>query len=357
MVRVGLIARADNRGLGIESWEFHRHLAPAKTLIVDLSSNSPYDLHPERFDSDAVVVAAEDLGPDTVGPFLDGLDVVWTFETPYWWGPPVFGPEPGLLEQARSQGVATVVRVNPEFFAWATDPERPQPDLFVAPTRWRLPEMQEIAPVRYLPYPVARDRVLYRYRPDSTPPTFLHIAGHPAIHDRNGTLALVQALRLTRQPMRVLIRAQTDLRLRISRLPRTVDLHVETGDVENYWQLYEDGDVLVLPRRFGGQSLPINEALSAGLPVVATDLDPQNRWLPPETLVRTRLHRSFATQGGRIQIGDVDTRRLAATLDRLATNPDEISKLSLAADRLAAKISWERLLPDYRNLLEEVAAR
>jgi glycosyltransferase involved in cell wall biosynthesis len=44
----------------------------------------------------------------------------------------------------------------------------------------------------------------------------------------------------------------------------------------NWWELYDFGDVLLMPRRFGGLCLPIQEAMAAGLAVVALDTEPHD---------------------------------------------------------------------------------
>ena len=45
-MKLGLIARADNGGLGTLSWEFARHLKPHKVLLVE---NGIYQTFPERY--------------------------------------------------------------------------------------------------------------------------------------------------------------------------------------------------------------------------------------------------------------------------------------------------------------------
>ena len=37
-MKLGLIARADNTGLGMQTWEFYRAMKPEKTLVVDISA-------------------------------------------------------------------------------------------------------------------------------------------------------------------------------------------------------------------------------------------------------------------------------------------------------------------------------
>ena len=46
-MRIGIIARYDNSGLGTMCWEYARHLKPAKVLLV---ANGVYQTFPERFE-------------------------------------------------------------------------------------------------------------------------------------------------------------------------------------------------------------------------------------------------------------------------------------------------------------------
>lgn len=54
-MRLGLIVRAVNRGLGVQTWETWRALNPAVTVVIDsLPDRGAWKFYPERF-PDAIV--------------------------------------------------------------------------------------------------------------------------------------------------------------------------------------------------------------------------------------------------------------------------------------------------------------
>lgn len=342
-MKVGLLARADNRGLGLQTWEAYRHLQPTSTIVVDMSANTPYKQHFDRYPGCPVAEPDQLLGAAKRAGWFDGaVDVIFTAETPY---------DYRLYDTARTAGVATVCQVNPEFYRHGREPDLPAPTMAVTPTPWLSDRMPGVA---VLPFPVDRDRCTFRRRPtDPDRVTFLHVAGHRAAYDRNGTSTLLQALARTTVPMRVLVRSQSDLDLGDRTGIDHLDVDLIVDDVPDYWRLYDDGDVLVLPRRYGGQSLPMNEAMSCGLPVIATDLIPQREWLPPATLISTVRRRRFRTQAGLVDAWHGDPTALARTMDRLAADHELVATLSDTADRQADRISWDTLRPRYDDLFEQ----
>lgn len=345
-VRLGLIARADNRGLGIQTYELYRHLQPAKTLVVRMGpQRTPYVEHVDRF-PDARIAdldsAAWQLPDDAIRWLLDDVDVVLTAETPY---------DLRVYEWAQQTGVRTVVQANPEF--WRHDLERhlPRPDLVLNPSGWRLEHM---AGAVHLPHPVARDVLAYRPRDEAT--RFLHVAGHRTSADRQGTILLLQALRNVRTPVQVVIRTQSRLPgMPFRPRPDAAHVTIEQADLDDYATLYDDADVLIAPRRFGGQSLPVNEALACGMPAIVLDRDPDRTWGGVMT-VPARRHRTLRTQGGPVEMAICDPRELARTIDRLARDPHLVQRLSASADRYADTISWDTLLPRYEEVLCNLVA-
>jgi glycosyltransferase involved in cell wall biosynthesis len=119
--------------------------------------------------------------------------------------------------------------------------------------------------------------------------------------------------------------------------------------------LYSAGDLLVMPRKFGGLCLPIGEASAAGMPVLMSDVAPQNGLLAEQLLVPARLDRKAMAKVS-VDVYEVEPRVLAAYVDELAADPNLMFQLSERADRLAEAMSWRRLLPVYMETLETVAA-
>jgi glycosyltransferase involved in cell wall biosynthesis len=342
LVKVGLIARADDRGLGHMTWEFHRHLAPARTLVVREPGAEArgFAPHLDRYPDGLVVRFDGGMLPEAeVRDWLQGLDVLYSAETFYDWH---------LVQWAAEAGVATVLHLMPEFHHHHVPPTT----AVWAPTPWRLQHLP--AYTQLVPVPVATDRF-----PEAAPARagqlrVLHTAGHRAAADRNGTTQLLQALRRTRQPMTVRLATQ-DAALPKAQLPANVTLATEVGGTADYWDLYADADVLVLPRRYGGLCLPVQEAMAAGLAVVLPDCSPNDWW--PALRVTGSQRGNITTAAGQLPLFAADPRRLAAVLDQLATDEELLEAAQLGARAWASLHSWQALAPVYRTELERAAER
>ncbi len=339
-MQVGLIARADDRGLGHMTWEFHRHLAPARTLVVREPGAEARGFHPhlDRYPDATVVRFDGGLLPEAeVRDWLQGLDVLYSAETFYDWH---------LVDWAELAGVATVLHVMPEFHHHHVPPTT----AVWAPTPWRLQHLP--AYTRLVPVPVATDRFPMAAPARAEQLRVLHTAGHRAAADRNGTTQLLQALRRTRQPMAVRLTTQ-DAALPRGALPRTIALQAEVGGRAGYWELYADADVLVLPRRYGGLCLPVQEAMAAGLAVVLPDTSPNDWW--PALLTPGRDRGNITTAAGHLPLFAADPQQLGAQLDQLATEPDLLATLQHASLAWAQAHSWAELAELYRAELARAA--
>ena len=336
-MRLGLIVRADNRGLGNQTWELHRHLKPVKTMIVAYPNISPYRHHMDRYPADSMVVTDTPPWSDALmNAFLDGIDVLLTCETPY---------DYRFFEIARRRGVLTVLQYNWEFFRYIVDTHLPRPDILLAPSEWYIDRVPDAV---YLPLPVARDRLPFRLR--TRVENFLHVAGHPAAHDRNGTGVVLDAARFMRQGgVRVIVHAQRIAQSRI-RPRRVVDLRV--GDISDYPKVYAAGDVFLMPRRYGGQSLAFNEAMACGMVPLISDVSPQREFVPEPLRVPGIARRTFTAQSGEIPIFDTSPQALAQRMDELVTNHSLVELGSRWADAWADAHSWDALLPAYLEVLE-----
>jgi glycosyltransferase involved in cell wall biosynthesis len=353
MTRLGLIARADNSGLGIQTWEFHRHMKPDKTLVIDLSviadSNDHCNKHVylERFPG-AIVHRGLTPPPDVIEEFLADLDVVFTAETFY---------THDLLHRANNRGIKTILQYNYEFLAHLNNPSLLSPTLFAAPSLWHY-FATTLRNKIHLPVPIATDRFPLTEKP-LTASRFLHPVGRPAIHDRNGTEDLIAALPLVRSEITVTFRCQRpgyveSLLAHHDILPN-VTVVVDTSAPEDYWRSYQDIDAVILPRRYGGLCLPANESLGAHVPILMPNIDPNNRLLPEEWLVPAHIAKEFDACN-RIAVHHVAPSTLALAIDGFATDADLYQRAVQQAGRLAQIYSWDSLLPQYQSVIEKVVA-
>lgn len=340
--RVGMMVRGEDRGLGNLTWEAHRHLQPSATMLVDIGrdANQGFTVFEDRYPN--AFRARWHLGPGhfedpaSVREWLDQIDVLYTAETFYDWR---------IVEWAREQGVATVVHVMPEFFK-ADLHNKYRPTAVWTPTPWRIDTLPEHTKV--VPIPVALDRFPPPPATDSEWDELrvLHVAGRRAAADRNGTNLLFQSLRQVTQPMTVTVATQ-DRRLPSGRTSSRVTLRRQLGGITSYADLYADGQVLVMPRRYGGLCLPVQEAMAAGLAVVMGDCEPNGWW--PTIPVGGRFHGEIEAPAGSIPLFETDVAELGQLLDRLSHDREMLWKARCASHAWAVTHDWGSLAPMWRT--------
>lgn len=321
---VGFIARCDNTGLGLESADFVRHVRPEKTLVRVTRKRREF---PERVAGCVTTTFFENVPtPAQADEFLEGLHTLFCIETPYEWG---------IFEKAKQLGIRTILRINYEYLP---DPVPVAPDVMIAPVDWHQPDAAMV-----LPFPVDRDSIPFRRRERAR--TFVHIAGRQGAFGRNGTVELLKAIPRVTSDVRFVIYSQHPLR-RIDD-PR---VHFFIRDFTDRAELYREGDVLVFPRRYGGQALSMNEALSAGMPVMMTDMRPQSSFLPAELLIKpARIGKASFFDKRTVDMAFVEPETIAEKIDEWAEA--DISVFSDHADRYAHSISWTSLGPIYAEIL------
>jgi glycosyltransferase involved in cell wall biosynthesis len=310
-------------------------LKPVRVMLIDSRAfNGPETRqHPEWYDGFDTHVIAGFPSNMQVNRFLYGLSHVLSCELFYNYNLPIL---------AQRRGIRTYLQPNYEFYDALLKPV-PLPDKLLMPSSWHLEDMQQRFPgrVELLPPPTfhqefkeAREKNLVR----TGPRRFLHIVGKPAVHDRAGTQALLDALKHTTASFELVIKAQSPLGLE-------VDDHRVRFDYtspEDQGELYKDFDALVMPRRYGGLSLPVNEALMSALPVLMTDVSPNTHLLPAEWLTPATRAGEFMTRT-MIDLFDADPVALAAKLDEFCYMSDR----DLQAQKARAfDIGYTNFAPD-----------
>ena len=340
--RIGLIARADDRGLGTLTTEFHRHVRPDKTLIV-LTGNPDFPEHPDRFRHGTIYSAklGHDLSLDEhrVREFLADTDVVYTAETFYDWR---------ILDWAREMSVVTVCHGMPELTVQARKRSMAHPDQWWWPTEWMLDRM----PLgRLMPIPSTYKGGLRGALPHDTGPLrVVHPGGKEALADRDGTQTFLDALSYVTEDVEATVFVQ-DRHIESWGLPDNVKLSAR-GAVESRWEMYQDQHLMVLPRRYGGLSLKVHESLESGVPVILPDLEPNRRWPGPRT-PSTRGKRILVPCGP-LRTFNADPRAIAAEIDTLARDRSLLEVEQRQAIAWAEQNSWSALRPDYMRAFRDL---
>jgi hypothetical protein len=224
------------------------------------------------------------------------------------------------------QNIPMVLYVNPELFRGYGSPT------YWAPTDWLVDQLPE--GTRVVPFPVATDRP---YRKGTG---FLHVAGRNAAYDRNGTRPAAAAVRRLGEPLK--LAHQIDM--------PSVRGTRRMGATEHYWDLYAAGGTLVMPRRYGGMCLPVQEALAAGLNVVMTDIEPNSRW--PVMRIPGKRTQVKTVANFPIPAIDVDVEALTEGLRNIEEWAIENEPARVA---WVEANSWDTLTPMWRQALEDAA--
>jgi glycosyltransferase involved in cell wall biosynthesis len=159
----------------------------------------------------------------------------------------------------------------------------------------------------------------------------------------NCTDTVLEAIPLVRNKrIRFAIRSQValklpdDPRLTLIRSPR------------HNWEGYDYGDVLVLPQRLRATSLPMQEAMCAGMPVITTRMPmttgyPVTRIDPAYT--HTLNHPNFKRP---VTAYEIAPAKLAEAIDEMAET--DISRASHLARTYSAQWGWDVVGPQIKAL-------
>lgn len=327
-VKIGIVARCDWSGLGVMTFDFFRNFIVSKVLVVGGGYQNDFS----RFDgyegTESRVCALQTPGNEDMDWLLDGVDMVVTFETPYNWN---------IYTKAKEKGVKSVLI---PMFEWTPVKEKmpSEPDLYLCPSKVDFDEIE--GEKVYLPTPVNRSLVPFKERTEAK--TFIFNNGHGGWGGRNSIQEFFQALPFVKSDVKFKVRSQVpfDGAINDSRV------EVQMGDLP-YEQLWNEGDIYVHLHKFDGLSLPLNEALAAGMPVIALNKAPHNEFLPKELLVPVEAKPTIMV-GRPTESAIINPLKVAEMIDKVANmTSEEIKALSQTSNNLAQSISWDVLKGQY----------
>ncbi len=310
-LKIGLIARCERaRGLAIQSRNFYDHMPVDRVLLVRMPTPD-CDERPDWYPGATQLpsLPGHTLDRAAVEAWMEGLDVVFTVETPYDWS---------LPHWARRMGVKTIIQGNPEFVRHG-QPEyehHAHPDAWWWPTSWRLDQL----PLgRVMPVPMP-DVVSAQARdPHAAGPLrAFHVTGKRAFGDRNGTDVVINALRALGRDVEFTMFGLDHCLPPIDTARSQVQLTVRNEGVEDRWEMYDDQHLLVLPRRYAGLCLPALEAAAAGCAVMMTGCSPNLELA--SLLVQPAASRKIRVAAGEIRSNDVSHIDLAMRISDIAAN-------------------------------------
>ena len=324
-MRLGIIARSDNTGLGNQTRELVNMLNPDKILLIDSAPFNKNKQHPEWYEGYNFYSTKGGM-PTTkeIMWFLKDVDVVISCETFY---------HLDFVDLARQQGTKTILQYNYELFGNLTNPNWSLPDVLLSPSLWNIEIVKEKfgskCEVIHLPPPT--NEFLFNKTKDNNllkdHNRILHIAGKKAAKDRNGTESIFEMIKHSKEDYELVIKSQTpfDTNCKDSRVK------IEIGNPDSREAMYDGFDAMILPRRYAGLCLPMNEALLSALPVFMTNVSPNNTILPKDWLIESTKIGSFRTKS-MVDIYNISPDKFANVVDSYikSNNKKEVKEKALS---------------------------
>lgn len=323
-MRLGIIARSDNTGLGNQTRELVYMLNPEKVMLINSRPFNKNQQHPEWYEKYNCQHVRGFPNSSDIQAFIRNLDGVLTCETFY---------GTSFIPIAKKKKVKTFLQYNYEFLDYLQKPNLELPDVLIAPSLWGFEAITEAfgnkAKVLHLPPPSTPD-LFSKAKTENMSKDYkrlLHVGGKAAHMDRNGTNTIIEMLKYSKADYEIVIKSQSplDINTKDSRLS------IDTSSPENREDLYFGFDAMVLPRRYAGLCLPMNEALLSGLPVFMTDISPNNNVLPKEWLVKSSKVNEFMART-MIDVYEADPEQLADLVDNYINNTNKIELKQKAFD-------------------------
>jgi glycosyltransferase involved in cell wall biosynthesis len=345
-VKIGIIVRSDNTGLGNQTLELTKMLNPHRVLLIDSSPFNGNTQYPERYSGYSVINSFGFPSDEIVSDFLEGLDIVFSCEVFY---------SDQLINMAKSKGIKTVLQYNYELFPNIVYRELPLADVLIAPSQWNIEKVERLfkhrSKIVFLPPPTNSElfQEASKNNLSKTHNKILHIAGKRAAKDRNGTDLVIQMLKNSRADYQLVIKSQTEINVGL----RDSRLVVEIGNTENREDMYSGFDGMLLPRRYAGLCLPMNEALMSALPVFMTDISPNNLILPKEWMFKA-VSLGLLSSKTKVELYSAAPNTIAMYIDSYVNSSDKIDKKTMALNLGQERFSTNSLKEKYLELLNSL---
>lgn len=344
-MRWGLVARPElNRGLGVQTASIAEHLHPDKILTVILPESGK-DMS-QQWAGDATVFFNKGRFYDIESAinWAKGLDVVLSVETFYDTRFPAALPK---------MWTKSVLYGNPEFHA----PHLFTPDAYWWPTSWLRNKITR-GPIVPMGVDPGQAKAAGCY--DSGPLRVIHPIGRPALGDRNGTKLVLEALRFITEPVHLTITALHSCdaldawALGQYEIGPNVTVDVEIGGADDRWGVYEGQHVFLLPRRYGGNCLPAQEAAACGLALLMSDCSPNAEY--PGYLMASSKHSVETMPVGQVHSWRTPPSTIGRTINHFASRRDQLCKMQEKSLEWAAARTWDQVAPLWIEGMKKLCA-
>jgi hypothetical protein len=240
-------------------------------------------------------------------------------------------------------------------FANLAAPNLALPDVLLSPSVWHIDHVKKL---------FRNQTKIIHLPPPTNPLTFsnakeiniskshnklLHIAGKKAAKDRNGTNSVLEMLKYSKADYELVIRSQSEIETTV----KDSRLTIEINNINNREDMYSGFDAMLLPRRYAGLCLPMNEALMSALPVFMTDVSPNDHILPKEWLIKSSSLGTFRTKV-RIELFEANPKELAFSVDNYINDKNKNIQKQKAFDLGMSNFSPSILIDQYNSIISHI---
>lgn len=201
----------------------------------------------------------------------------------------------------------------------------------------------------YLPYPIEISKKLPNFRNKVT--NILHNAGSLGGNLRKGTceaIKIFQKSGMAREGKKLIIHSWKNPTDEISSLLSMDKEGIVWNNkfFEDYRDIYDEGDIdlLLFPSKLEGHAMVVLEAMSKGIPVLCTDIDPINEY-EHDDLFKMPIERQLGNYSY------VDCEKAAKKLIQIC-DMDLTKKSKSCYEYVTTNMSWSVLKDRYNELLK-----
>jgi hypothetical protein len=335
-LRIGVITYTNlASGIGVFGWELWHYLGDS--ILSVASPEKGQEVWTER-----QTVASRPPSDRSITDYLDEYkpEVVMFLETPF---------SMNIYNLCRARGIATVAIPMHETFS----AKRLVPDLMACTNS--ISYRQAAGKNRELIFlPIGLELFKYRKR---TGHTFVCNVGYGGVHDRRQAQAIIRAFhRITDPDARLILNAQSRWPDGVTPGQWAKDKRI-TFNLINYphpSDIYEMGDISILPIAYGGYERTILESMASGMPTLTVAAEPMCLYQhDPRFLIKPwQQYRITKNWVYNVLYNRVKVEDLQEKMEWLLTI--DTPKFSERARRQAEAQSWESTKIDYKKTWMEM---
>jgi len=275
-MRIGIVTTWFERGAAYVSKAYYRLLSDMNDVFIYARGGEKFAIGDPEWDSSKVwwttpITAV--IKRDDFEQWIHShqIQLILFNEQEHWWPPVLWAHELGV------RTVSYIDYYNPWMIRWFTIY-----DALWCNSKRHYSVFKWHPRAKYIPWGTDTNLFLPQNHDLSNDLVFFHSAGAGGFNLRKGTDLLIKAFKQVAGPARLIIHSQVPVDYYGEEVAKIIHTDKRIQFIELTVPapgLYHLGDIYVYPTRLDGIGLSIVEALSCGLPVIATNVAPCNEFI------------------------------------------------------------------------------